>query len=98
MTPNELYALEPIKVFFSYGLLVDAITNTSTEGGKDYPFVQLLKENKYNAQKIVEKESKIELKTYMEQGDDDGKYGAHLFSIYFDNEPFAIVKNNGYSD
>lgn len=102
MKPNDLYALKPIKVDYEFNDLSKALMSTYTEGGRDYPFKAVLEQidsEGYELKEQISAEKRIETRTYMEEGDGD-KWGGVLYSIYFDNQPLMVVKNDGryYSD
>lgn len=97
MKPNEIYALNPIKVDYDFNDLSKALMSTYTEEGKEYPFKAVLEQinsEGYELKEQISEEKRIETRTYMDEGDGD-KWGGILYSIYFDNQPLMIVKNDG---
>lgn len=102
MKPNELYALQPIEVDYDFDNLSSALLSTYTKDGRDYTFKAVLEQinsEGYELKNEISEEKRIETRFYMKEGDGD-KWGGNLYSVYFDNQPLMVVKNDGryYSD
>lgn len=101
MKPSDIYALTPLEIDYDFNYLSNALLSTYTTEGKQYPFkavLQQIESEGYEVREEIEKEKRIETRTYMNEGDD--KWGATLYSVYFDGQPLMIVKNDGryYND
>lgn len=94
MKPQELYALTPIEVNYHFNYVQKALARVNDSEGYSVPLADLCSNDiDYEKTSILEEEKRFKIHFYMNEGDD--KYGAILYGVYFDNEPFMIVKNNG---
>lgn len=98
MKISEIYAFEPIKVEHDINMAIEAIKDI-IHSNNDYVSFELesviqIWEDSYKNEAMIDKD-RFEVRIYMDESDDNGKYGARLYSIYFDGIPMMLVKNNG---
>jgi hypothetical protein len=98
MKISEIYSFDPIKVEHDINLALEAIKDITRSNNDSNSFelesvIQAWQDYYQNAELIDN--SRFEVRIYMDESDDNGKYGARLYSVFFDGIPMMLVKNNG---
>jgi hypothetical protein len=94
MKPQELYALQPIEVNYHFNYVQKALAQVNDSEGYAVPLAELFSRDiDYDQISVLEEKKLFKIHFYMNEGDD--KYGAILYGVYFNDEPFMVVKNNG---
>lgn len=95
MKLQQIFDLKPIRTSNDFYGVKDALSSIYNEHGRKSTLATMLDNFDIDSDKYteIENEKRVEVRTYMQEGDD--KWGAILYSVYFDNEPCMLVKNDG---
>lgn len=95
MKPSEIYNLDPIKISYDFDYKIkESLVAIYYENGKRCNwFENLDKQFTREIEQEIESQKKLACKIYMSEGEND--YGAMLFSLFYNEKPFMIVKNYG---
>lgn len=98
MKISEIYAFTPIEIKHDMDLIIASFKSCLQENYQSHNFelesVVQAWEDSYEHEHMIDK-NRYSIHMYMDESDNNGKYGARLFSIYFENTPIMLVKNNG---
>lgn len=95
MNLRQIFALEPVSTNHFFAMAFSATANIYGQDGQMSSISNFINniEVDYDLHEIIEAEKRIEIRMYMDEGDD--KWGATLYGVFFDNSPIMLVKNTG---
>jgi len=93
MKLKEIFELTPIEKNHHSDRVISALKQLTSKDGKELLIAKLLNSFELIDEKDLDNDKRIENRVYLNEGDD--KYGARLFSVFFDNMPVMVIKNNG---
>lgn len=95
MNLHQIFALEPVSTNHFFAMAFSATANIYGQDGQMSSISNFINniEVDYDLHEIIEAEKRIEIRMYMDEGDD--KWGATLYGVFFDNSPIMLVKNTG---